>query len=188
MIYGWNWQPAEENLQRAIAADPNYPTGHQWYGDFLVGRGRLAEGLAEMSRAHQLDPLSRQIAAEWGWTSYLMHRYDEAESHIRQVLALDPNYAQAHYRLGLVEIQQRRYPEAVASLKRAIDLGAFFPQVAGVRVCAVGQSGRGTEDRERPGAACDTGVHPAGRDRDRVCRPRRRDTGARVAEPRHRRA
>ena len=124
-----------------IAADQNYPTGHQWFGDFLIGRGRLAEGLAEMSRAHQLDPLSRQIAVEWGWTSYLMHQYDTAEVHIRQVLSLDPNYAQAHYRLGLVEIQQRHYPEAIASLKRAIDLGAFLPQVDAALAFAYAQSG-----------------------------------------------
>jgi serine/threonine-protein kinase len=140
-IYAWNWAAAEENFKRAIAADPNYATGHQWYADFLVGRGRLTEGLAEMSRAHQLDPMSRQIGVEWGWASYLMHKYDEAEAHIRQVLALDPNYAQAHYRLGLVEIQQQRYPEAIASLKRAIDLGAFFPQVDAALELAYAQSG-----------------------------------------------
>ena len=140
-IYAWDWQAADMNLQRGIAIDPNYPTGHQWYGDFLVGRGRLSEGLAEMSRAHELDPLSRQIAAEWGWTSYLMHQNDEAESHIRQVLALDPNYAQAHYRLALVEIQQHRYPEAIASLKRAIDLGAFFPQADAALAFVYAQSG-----------------------------------------------
>ena len=117
-VYAWNWPAAEESFQRAIAADPNYATGHHWYGDFLAGRGRLAESLAEMSRAHQLDPLSRQIGVEWGWVSYLMHRNDEAAAHIRQTLELDPNYAQAHLRLGLVLIQQRRYPEAIASIQQ----------------------------------------------------------------------
>jgi tetratricopeptide (TPR) repeat protein len=83
-----------------------------------------------MGRAHELDPLSRQIGIEWGWVSYLMHRNDEAAARIRQVLDLDPNYAQAHLRLGLVQIQQRRYAEAIASIKRAIDLGAFYPHAA----------------------------------------------------------
>jgi serine/threonine protein kinase/tetratricopeptide (TPR) repeat protein len=141
MIYAWNWASAEENFKRAIAADPNYATGHHWYGDFLAGRGRLAESLAEMTRAHQLDPLSLQIGAEWGWAAYLMHRNDEAEAHIRQTLALDPNYAQAHFRLGLVQIQQRRYPEAIASLKRSIDLGVFYPQGASGLAFAYGVSG-----------------------------------------------
>jgi serine/threonine-protein kinase len=130
MIYAWNWAAAEQNFKRAIAANPNYPTGHHWYGDFLAGRGRLDESLAEMGRAHELDPLSRQIGIEWGWVSYLMHRNDEAAARIRQVLDLDPNYAQAHLRLGLVQIQQRRYAEAIASIKRAIDLGVFYPHAA----------------------------------------------------------
>jgi tetratricopeptide (TPR) repeat protein len=129
-IYAWNWPAAEQNFRRAIAANPNYANGHHWYGDFLAGRGRLAESMAEMSRAHQLDPLAQQIGTEWGWVSYLMHRNDEAEARIRQVLELNPNYAQAHWRLGVVQIQQRRYPEAIASIQRAIDLGVFQPYAA----------------------------------------------------------
>ena len=141
MIYAWDWSVAEENFRRAIAADSNDPTAHQWYGDFLAGRGRLEECMAEMSRAHQLDPLSRQIGVEWAWVSYLMHRSDEAEARIRQVLALDPNYAQAHLKLGMVLIQQRRYPESIAPIKRAIDLGIFYPYGASALAYAYARSG-----------------------------------------------
>jgi len=148
MIYAWNWPAAEMNFQRAIAADSNYATGHQWYGDFLAGRGRLAESLAEMTRAHQLDPLSRQIGAEWGWVSYLMHRNDEAAAHIRQTLELDPNFGQGHFRLGLVQIQQRLYPEAIASFKRAIDLGTFYPYAAAGLAFAYAASGNRDAARE----------------------------------------
>ena len=141
MIYAWNWPVAEENFRRAIAADPNYATGHHWYGDFLAGRGRLAESQTQMSRAHELDPLSLQILVEWGWVSYLMHRNDEAEARVRQALALNPNYSQAHFRLGLVQIQQRRYPEAIASFKRSLDLGVFYPLGASGLAFAYGVSG-----------------------------------------------
>jgi len=141
MVYGWNWAAAEENFRRAIAVDPNDATGHHWYADFLAGRGRLAEASAEMGRAHQLDPLSRQIGVEWGWISYLMRRNDEAESRIRQMLALDPNYAQAYTKLGFVQIQQHHSTEAVASLKRAIDLGVFYPYGASALAAAYVASG-----------------------------------------------
>jgi len=141
MIYAWNWPAAEENFRRAIAVGPNDATAHHWYGDFLAGRGRLNESLAEMTRAHELDPLSRQIAIEWGWVPYLMHQNDEAEARIRQALALDPNYAQAHLRLGFVQIQQRRYSEAIASLKRALDLGIFYPYGASALAYAYAASG-----------------------------------------------
>jgi serine/threonine-protein kinase len=137
-IYGWNWTAAEENFRRALAADSNYATGHHWYGDFLVGRGRLVEGEAQMSRAHQLDPLSLQIGVEWGWAAYLRHRSDVAADRIRRTLELDPNYAQGYYRLGLVQIQQDHFSEAIASFRRAIDLGVFYPlAAAGLAVAEV---------------------------------------------------
>jgi len=141
MIYGWNWRAAEENFRRAIAADSNDATAHHWYADFLAGRGRLAECQAEMTRAHQLDPLSLQIAVEWGWASYIMHRNEEAETRMRQALALDPNYAQANYRLGLILIQEGRYPEAIASIKRSIELGSFYPWAAAGLAYAYAASG-----------------------------------------------
>jgi tetratricopeptide (TPR) repeat protein len=141
MIYGWDWPAAEKSLRRGIEADPNYATGHQWYGDFLAGRGRLEESLREMRRANELDPLSRQIGAETGWVYYLMHRNAEAEAQIRRTLELDPNYGQAHFRLGLVQIQQHHYPDAIASFKRAIDLGAFYPLAAAGLAFAYAESG-----------------------------------------------
>src|SRR6185295_12234892 len=90
MIYAWNWTAAEASFRRALVIDSNYAVAHHWYGDFLAGRGRHAESLAQFTLAHHLDPLSRQIGAEWGWVSYEMHRNDEAEAHIRQTLELDP--------------------------------------------------------------------------------------------------
>jgi len=141
MIYAWDFAAAEENFRRAIAADSNDATAHHWYGDFLAGRGRLEECLAEMTRAHQVDPLSRQSGVEWGWASYLLHRNAEAEAHLRQILAIDPNYAQVHAKLGFLQIQQHRYPEAIASLKRAIDLGLFYPYAASALAAAYAGAG-----------------------------------------------
>jgi tetratricopeptide (TPR) repeat protein len=54
---------------------------------------------------------------------------------------LDPNHAQSHYRLGLVQLQQHRPREAVASIQRAIDLGVFYPWAAGALASAYAASG-----------------------------------------------
>jgi Putative Zn-dependent protease, contains TPR repeats len=62
-------------------------------------------------------------------------------AHIRQTLELDPNYAQAHLRLGLVQIQQHRYPEAIASIQRSIDLAVFNPQAEAGLAFAYAASG-----------------------------------------------
>ena len=144
-IYGWDWNAAEENFRRAIAADSTYPTAHHWYGDFLAGRGRLEESLGEFRRAHELDPLSRQIGVELGWVYYQIGRNDEAVDQIQQVLALDPNYAQAHLRLGLVQVRQQGYADAIASLRRAMELGIFYPHAAAPLALAYAGSGNRPE-------------------------------------------
>ncbi len=141
MAYEWDWPAAEESFRRAIAANPNYPTGHHWYGDFLAGRGRLEESMREMRRAHTLDPLSRQIGTELAWVYYLMHRSQEATEEIRRTLALDQNYSQAHFVLGQVQSQQGRYGEAIASLRRAVDLGGFHGLVPAALAYAYAASG-----------------------------------------------
>jgi serine/threonine-protein kinase len=145
MIYEWDWPAAEASFRRAIAANPNYATGHHWYADFLAGRGRLEESLREMQRAHALDPLSRIIGVELGWVYYLLHRNEEAVTQIRRTLALDPNYPQGSFLLGVVFIQQRRHAEAISALRQAQKLGGDYDDLAGTMVYAYARSGdRGT--------------------------------------------
>src|SRR5262249_11882181 len=35
----WQWEKAEAEFKRALELNPNYPTGHQWYGLFLLDQG-----------------------------------------------------------------------------------------------------------------------------------------------------
>ena len=141
MIYDWEWTAAESSFRRAITVDPAYPTGHQWYGDFLWGRGRLDEALRQMQEAQRLDPLSRVIGSELGQTYYLLRRFADAEAKLREPLALDPNYPHALYLIGLVHLQQRRYQEAIDEMRRSLDLGGFQEDLAGGLAYAYGVSG-----------------------------------------------
>jgi len=141
MIYDWDWAAAESSFRRAITLDPTYPTGHQWYGDFLWSQDRLDEALEQMQQAQRLDPLSLVIAAELGQTYYLMHRFDKAEEQLRASIALDPNYPHSLYIMGLVYTQQHRYREAIQALRRALDLGGFQEDLAGGLAYAYGASG-----------------------------------------------
>src|SRR6266496_1837879 len=141
MIYDWDWPAAEANFQRAIAVDPTYPTGHQWYGDFLWSQGRLREALDQMRDALRLDPLSLIIGAEVGQTFYLQRQYDSAEAQLRTTLQLDPNYPHSLYVLGMVYMQQHRYREARDALQRAEQLGGFEDDLAGALASAYAQAG-----------------------------------------------
>lgn len=152
MLYEWDWAEAERQFQRAIAADPNYPTAHQWYSDFLAGRGRLAEGLREMQRAQELDPLSRIIGSELAWVYNAMHRPAEADSAIQRVLRLDPNFPQATSILGQIRLAEGRPREAIETLQHSLDAGGFNAHTAAVLISAYAASG----DRVAATALLDT--------------------------------
>ncbi len=163
MIYDWDWPAAEADFRRAIAVDPAYPTGHQWYGDFLWSQGRLHEAQDQMREALRLDPLSLVISSEVGATYYLMRQYDSAETQVRATLQLDPNYAHGLYILGMVYLQQHRYREAVAALERALELGGFQEDLGGAMAYAYAAAGdraaatRYTAELERRLSAAQTG-------------------------------
>jgi tetratricopeptide (TPR) repeat protein len=44
------------------------------------------------------------------------------ESHLKQAIALDPRLARAHFELGVLYADARRYPEAIAALEEAVRL------------------------------------------------------------------
>ena len=77
MIYGWDWKLSEENFRRAIAADSNYATGHHWYGDFLVGRGRLEHRLQHLERLRGLAVTQQRLRQQLARHRRLWRQLDE---------------------------------------------------------------------------------------------------------------
>jgi hypothetical protein len=43
-LYGWDWQAAEKEYQRAIKLNPGYATAHQWYSWHLIMHGADQRG------------------------------------------------------------------------------------------------------------------------------------------------
>lgn len=142
MLYEWDWVKAEASFRQAIGVDPNYQIAHHWYADFLAGRERFDEALAEMLRARELDPLSRITGVELGWIYYLLGRLEDADSQIHTILRLDPSYAHAYFLLGMLRLAQGRADEACVAIQRAIDLGGFYAHAAGALVSAQVRAGR----------------------------------------------
>lgn len=120
--YEWDRRAAERGFKRAIKLNPGYATAHLWYAVTLAAMERLDEGLREIKRAQELDPLSLPINTNYGWLYYLARRYDEAIEQYRRTLELDPNYALARRRLGQAYEQQREYDKALAEFEAALSL------------------------------------------------------------------
>ena len=115
----WDWKGAEDEYRRAIAINPSDSTAHHWYGLHLVRMGRGQQGLSELERALALDPLSLIIATDLAETYYLLRNPDVAMTRINEVLALNPDFAQAHVVKGKILEELHRYPEAEREFEEA---------------------------------------------------------------------
>ncbi|MGB7226475.1 MAG: tetratricopeptide repeat protein, partial [Candidatus Acidiferrales bacterium] len=94
--YQWDFAGAEKDFQKAIALNPNYVTAHQWYGEFLGDIRRFDQGIAELRKAQQLDPLSPIVGCDLAACYIHAGRNQEAVTVLQPILAREPDFAVAH--------------------------------------------------------------------------------------------
>lgn len=73
----------------------------------------------------------------------------QVESHLKQAVTLDPNYADAHFQLGVLYAQERKYREAVVQYERALQINpnvANFHYRLGQALARVGDENRAKEE------------------------------------------
>jgi serine/threonine protein kinase/Tfp pilus assembly protein PilF len=118
MLYDWEWSKAEFEFKRALQLNPNYASAHQRYAIHLTTMGRIEEGMREIKRAQEIDPLSLIINTDITLIHYLQKRYNQAIEQCYKTLELDPNFSVAHFQLGLALEQVGRFDEAIEAFGR----------------------------------------------------------------------
>ena len=118
MQYDWDFAGGEAEFKKAFDLDPNDATAHQWYADDLgmIG-GREQEAIAEVNRAHQLDPLSPVIPRVVGSVLVWARHYDQAIAVCQKLANENPTVAVAHDCLAYAYWGKRMYPEAIEQWK-----------------------------------------------------------------------
>jgi TolB-like protein/class 3 adenylate cyclase/Tfp pilus assembly protein PilF len=118
MNYDWDFAGGEAEFKKAFELDPNDATAHQWYAfNIAMIGGREQEALAEINRAHQLDPLSPSISVDVGWFQAVARHYDEAIVICGKAANENPTFAPAHYCLSNAYWGNRMYPQAIEEWK-----------------------------------------------------------------------
>lgn len=118
MSYDWDFSGGEAEFKKAIELDPSDATAHQWYAEDLstIG-GREQEALAEITRAHQLDPLSPIISRVIGSVRVSARQFDEAISVCQQLANENPTFATAHDCLAYAYWGKQMYPQVIEEWK-----------------------------------------------------------------------
>ncbi|MFN2511907.1 MAG: tetratricopeptide repeat protein [Pyrinomonadaceae bacterium] len=119
MLYDWDWAGAEAEFKRAIVLKPGYAAAHRWYGIYLLFVGRFDESLAEIERAHELDPLSLQVNVSLAAPFYFSRQYEQAIEQFLRTLEMDQSFWPAHYLLGWVYEERGEFSKAIEEFQRA---------------------------------------------------------------------
>jgi TolB-like protein/DNA-binding winged helix-turn-helix (wHTH) protein len=96
LFYHWDFPGAERDFRHALELNPGSFDAHEGYGTYQVVMGKFDEGLEEMKRARNLDPLSPFLLTDYCEMLTYARLYREAESQCLAAMDLDP-----HFRFGL---------------------------------------------------------------------------------------
>ncbi len=113
----FNFSLGDRELRRAIELSPSLALAHFDLGGSVVRQGRLDEGLEELLKARELDPLSSIIARVQALPYYLKRDYARALDLLRQANELGPAFSTT-FEIGIY-IQNKLFDETLAELEKA---------------------------------------------------------------------
>ncbi len=120
----WDFAGAEKEFKKTLDLNPNYSTGHQWYGEFLSLMARPEEAIRELQTALTLDPLSAVVHLQFGNTLQEARRYDRALDQYRESLKLDPQFYAPFEAISWLYRRQGKFVESIPPLRTACQLHA----------------------------------------------------------------
>jgi len=143
--YDWDWAAAEQEFRTAIALNPNYVFGYDWYGYYLTAMKRYDEARIIIKKAAELDPLSVLISTDMGFSIYYSGDYDQAIKELQKTLKINPAFGLAHLWLGRAYQEKKMYDEAVDEYENTLNAIKNWPVALAAIGYVYGVSGKKAE-------------------------------------------
>lgn len=144
----WQWDEADREFLRAIELNPNYPTVHHWFSNNLRERGEYPRALAEIRRAHELDPLSGIINVNLAILLALNADVPAARAQLNRTIEMDRGWFNGYYWMGLVDLLDGRMSDATPNLQKSVELNKDAVRRRAMLGYALAGSGRRSEAPE----------------------------------------
>ncbi len=144
MYFDWDFSRAESEYQQAIELNPSYATAHHFRALNLMAMEQTDLAIAEMNKAHALEPLSLIINTNLGWMLYFARQYDQAIEQYQKTLEMDRNFYPARFRLGQAYLQTGSIDKAVKEFEQAVTLSERKARPLALLGYAYGLSGNTT--------------------------------------------
>ena len=116
-----NGKRPKSEFRRTIELNPNNAAAHYFYAmTYLAPQNRNDEALEQYRIALSLDPLSSIVNTNYALMLLQARRYPESLAQFQKVLARDPNFPPAHYKLSQLYANTGRFADAVNEIRHII--------------------------------------------------------------------
>jgi tetratricopeptide (TPR) repeat protein len=117
MALDWDFAGGVAEFKKAVALDPNAQVHYRYAVNISIIGGMEPVALAEINRAHELDPLRRDISVWVGNVYTYARRFDEAIVACKKVANDNPSFADAHDCLASAYWGKKMYPQVIEEYK-----------------------------------------------------------------------
>lgn len=104
-------------FKRVIKSHPENAWAHNNLGGVYIELGRLDKAERSYSKAIALNPAYFDALVNLGDTLQLLGRLQEAEGSYKRALAVSPDSSRAHYLLGKLLFENKKYSQAIEEFK-----------------------------------------------------------------------
>jgi tetratricopeptide (TPR) repeat protein len=108
---------AKTFFEKAISLKADYAPANYQIAAIYVDAGKTEEAINSLLSAQQAAPLDIGLAFQLGVIYYGEEQFDNAKVQFERAVALDPNYSNARYFLGLIYDQQWNKNDAISQFE-----------------------------------------------------------------------
>lgn len=145
--HDFDWPGAERVFRHAITLNPNVVSARFGLGFLLLTLGRGDEGIAQMSVARELDPMSLIINTMEASFLFALGRRDEARLRLGRVLQIEVSFWVAHMARAEFLWADGDFNGAIEAMAHADSLADRSSQATAMRGVLLAGAGRTDEAR-----------------------------------------
>jgi tetratricopeptide (TPR) repeat protein len=114
VFYDWNWAGGEQEANRAIELNPNNASAFDVLSNYSSAVGRHNEAIAQIERAHALNPRSVAIMVDRIIITFVARKYDQAIAAGQEGIAVAPDAGVLHSFVSWPYVMAGHDKEAIA--------------------------------------------------------------------------
>lgn len=141
------YEKGRESFAKEVAENPDSALAHYYYGRFLLQDNDYELAVVHLNKARDLDPQNGDYHFWAGLAYGGLGDIKNEEASYRTALQLDDDHLQSLIYLGHIELQKKRYQQALDLYSKALDIWPDGPSALYNRALILHQLGRSPEER-----------------------------------------